>query len=141
MSDWLDYICAGIGAAIGYFFGEVDGVFQALVVCSVVDYITGFAVGWTKNKLSSRIGFKGIASKFMIFAIVGLAHIIDREMLGGTALLRDAVLFFYLANEGLSILENAVDLNVPFPMVIKKHLLKFKEQEGQECLDQHTKNL
>ena len=99
---------------------------QALLAFTVLDYLTGIAAAWTEKKLCSNVGFKGIARKVTIFALVGVAHIVDRELLGNTELLRDAVLFFYLANEALSILENAHTLKIPLPEVLVKHLLQIR---------------
>lgn len=129
MSEYLDYLAAGIGAVIGYFFGGFDGFISALIAFAVLDYITGIFAAGVRHELSSSVGFRGIAKKITIFFLVGVAHIIDRELLGNTAFLRDAVLFFYLANEGLSILENAIDIGIPVPHVLKEKLLQFKDDE------------
>ena len=128
MSDYIDYIAGMIGASVGYFFGGVDGFIHALIAFTVLDYLTGIFAAYIKHELSSRAGFKGIARKVTIFMLVGIAHIIDRELLGNTALLRDAVLFFYLANEGLSILENAVTIGIPVPEIMKEKLLQFRDK-------------
>ena len=128
MSDF-DYLAAILGAITGYFFGGFDGFISALIVFAVLDYITGIFAAGVRHELSSSVGFRGIAKKITIFFLVGVAHIIDRELLGNTAFLRDAVLFFYLANEGLSILENAIDIGIPVPHVLKEKLLQFKDDE------------
>ena len=132
MSNYLDYIAAGIGAVLGYFFGEFDGFMNALLAFVVLDYITGLLAAVVRGELSSNAGFHGIARKVTIFIIVGVAHVVDREALGGTALLRDAVLFFYLANEGLSILENAIEIGIPIPEIIKEKLALFHEKGNKE---------
>ena len=121
-----------VSAIAHYYFGEIDGLMQALVSLTICDYITGVIVAGLRRELSSSIGFNGIAKKITIFIVVGLGHVIDRELLGGTALLRDAVLFFYLANEGLSILENAISIGLPVPDVIKDKLLAFHDQSKEQ---------
>ena len=126
--EYLELFISFTGATVSYFFGEVDGLMHALLAFAILDYITGIISAGVARKLSSSIGFKGIAKKITIFIIVGVSHVIDRELLGGTALLRDAVIFFYLANEGLSILENAVAIGIPIPNAIKDKLLAFHDK-------------
>ena len=129
ITDYIDIIFATIGASISYFFGGFDGFLHALIAFTILDYITGIFAAGVKHKLSSGIGFKGIAKKVTIFVLVGVAHIIDHELLGDTKLLRDAVLFFYLANEGLSIMENAITIGIPVPEVLKSKLLEFRDSD------------
>ena len=128
MREYLELILSTIGASFGYFFGGFDGFIHALLAFVILDYITGILAAGVQKKLSSSVGFKGIARKITIFIIVGVAHVVDREALGGTALLRDAVLFFYIANEGLSILENAIEIGIPIPEIIKEKLALFHEK-------------
>ena len=132
MSDYIDYLAAAIGACMGYFFGGLDGFITALIAFTILDYITGMFAAGVRHELSSSVGFKGIAKKITIFFLVGVAHIIDHELLGNTAFLRDAVLFFYLANEGLSILENAIEIGIPVPNVLKEKLLQFKDDNKKK---------
>lgn len=134
MKEYIDFMASAIGASFGYFFGGFDGFMNALVAFVILDYISGIMAAIIRHELSSNVGFKGIARKITIFIIVGVAHVADRELLGGTALLRDAVLFFYLANEGLSILENAIEIGIPVPEVVKEKLLMFhdKGNKGDE---------
>lgn len=129
--EYLDWTAGAFGGAFGWFFGGFDGLLYALIALSVTDYITGVMAAAAQKKLSSEVGFKGIAKKIMIFALVGVVNILDKDFLGGNDILRGAVIFFYLANEGLSVLENAVKLNVPVPEVLKEKLLQLKGQ-GQE---------
>ena len=133
MNDFFDYaglVFAAIGAVFTWFFGEFNGIMKMLVALCVIDYFTGVIAAYIMHILSSSTGFKGIAKKVTMFILVGIAQIIDREMLGNTALLRNAVIFFYLANEGLSILENAIFIGIPIPKVLKSNLLQLKEQNG-----------
>lgn len=127
LTDYIDVIFAGIGALCSWFFGSWDGLMKMLIALCIIDYCTGVISAYIQHRLSSSVGFKGIARKITMFALVGIAHVIDREMLGQTALLRDAVIFFYLANEGLSVLENAVVIGIPIPEALKHKLLQLKD--------------
>ena len=134
---------AFVGGVSSWFFGRLDGTIYALITFCVMDYITGVLAAGIKHELSSSIGFNGIARKITIFVLVGIANIIDRELLDHTAWLRDAVLFFYLANEGISILENAVVIGIPVPEILKEKLLQFrdykrKKKNKKEMLSQHS---
>ena len=130
--DNLDYIFAPIGAICGWFFGKADGFIYALISLCFMDYITGDLEAAMEGKLSSSVGFKGIAKKITIFILVGIAHVVDKQMLGNTALLRDGVIFFYLANEGISILENAIKIGIPVPDVLKNALAKLERQHNEK---------
>ncbi len=130
--DIFNSIFAAIGASVCYFFGEVNGVFHALVAFALIDYITGFFKGGKKKELSSRVGFDGIKRKITMFLLVGVANILDKELVGeftgSSELLRNLVIFFYLSNEGLSILENAIALGLPVPEILKNKLLDFRHK-------------
>ena len=95
----IDTFCGIIGAMLSFLFGELDGILATLVVLSCLDYITGVFNACFKGELSSAVGFRGIARKITIFLFVGMAHVIDTNMLGGSALLRDGVIFFYRSEE------------------------------------------
>ncbi len=109
----------GLGAWLGYFLGGCDGLLYALVIFVAVDYVTGVMCAVADKKLSSAVGFKGICRKVLIFLLVGLAHILDTQILHETGILRTAVIFFFLSNDGLSILENAAHLGLPIPQALK----------------------
>ncbi len=109
----------GLGACPGYFLGGYDGLLYALVIFVAVDYVTGVMCAVADKKLSSAVGFKGICRKVLIFLLVGLAHILDTQILNETGILRTAVIFFFLSNDGLSILENAAHLGLPIPQALK----------------------
>ena len=130
ITDYFDIFCAFIGALASWFFGSLDGLIKMLIALCFIDYCTGFISAYIQNRLSSAVGFTGIARKVTMFTLVGIAHVIDRELLGQTALLRDAVIFFYLANEGLSVLENAVVIGIPIPEVLKTKLLQLKDNDN-----------
>ncbi|MBS4021700.1 MAG: phage holin family protein [Dethiobacter sp.] len=111
-----------IGAYVGYFLGGWDGFLYALVAFVVADYVTGVMVAVLERKLSSDIGFRGILKKVMIFTLVAVAHTIDSRILGDGSAIRTAVIFFYLSNEGISILENASIIGLPIPQKLQKVL-------------------
>ena len=127
----IDALMAAAGAAVGWFFGGLDGFFYALLALSVADYITGVMKAWLKKELSSAIGAKGIFQKVCIFILVGVVHVLDAEFLGHGDVLREAVIFFYIANEGLSVLENVVELGVPVPEFLKERLLQIHGSGGK----------
>lgn len=111
-----------LGGWLGYFLGGCDGLVYALIAFVAIDYITGVMCAIADRKLSSEIGFKGICKKVLIFLLVGVAHILDVQIIGSGCILRTAVIFFYLSNEGVSLLENASHLGLPVPQKIKNVL-------------------
>ena len=117
--NWIQVVLAAIGGGLGWFFGEMDGFFYALIAFVVIDYITGVMCAIINRELSSAVGFKGIFRKVLIFLLVGIANIIDVQVVGTGAVLRTAVIFFYISNEGVSLLENAGHLGLPIPEKIK----------------------
>ena len=120
--NWLRVAFTGIGAGLGYFLGGCDGFLYALIAFVVIDYITGVMCAIVDKKLSSSVGFKGIFRKILIFVMVGIGHTLDAQILGGGDVLRTAVIFFYCANEGLSLVENAGHLGLPIPEKLKSVL-------------------
>lgn len=121
------------GGWIGYFLGGVDGLMITLIAFIAVDYISGVLVAIAKHKLNSEIGFKGICKKVLIIALVGVANLIDINVIKSGAVARTAVIFFYAANEGISIIENAAKLGLPVPEKLKKILDEMrKEGEGND---------
>ena len=122
MTDWINWIAGFLGAAFGWYFGKLDSFLYALLAFSTADYITGVMAAYSQKKLSSAVGFKGIAGKVMIFALVGVANVVDNLLFGHADTLRTAVICFYVANESLSIIENAIKLGVPIPDALKDKL-------------------
>lgn len=116
------------GAAIGAFLGGVDGLIVALIAAVAIDYVTGVLAAVREKRLSSETGFWGLVKKIAVFAMVGLAHLLDVHVLGGAAALRGAVIFFYLANEGISILENYARLGLKCPQKLKDILEQLREK-------------
>lgn len=118
----VQLIFAAVGGWLGWFIGGCDGLLYALVAFVVVDYITGVMCAVADKELSSEVGFRGIAKKVLIFLLVGVANIIDVQVIGSGSVLRTAVIFFYLSNEGVSLLENAGHLGLPIPKKLKEIL-------------------
>lgn len=118
---WLmiQAVFTGLGGWIGYYLGGCDGLLYALIAFVIVDYLTGVMCAIADKKLSSNVGFKGICRKVLIFLLVGIANIIDVQVIGQVGILRTAVIFFYLSNEGVSLLENAGHLGLPIPEKLK----------------------
>lgn len=121
---------SAIGGLIGSIFGEVDGFFFALMIFIAIDYITGLMAAAVEKRLASNIGFKGIFKKIAILFLVSVGHLIDTEIIKRGGAIRTMVIFFYLSNEGLSILENAVRIGLPIPEKLQALLKQFNEKEG-----------
>ena len=120
---------AVVGTVLNEWLGGLDGLIETLIFFVVVDYVTGVFCGIAEKNLSSAIGFKGILQKVLIFMLVGMANAIDLHILGGGEhLLRTAVIFFYLSNEGISILENAARLGLPVPAKLQEILQQIKSR-------------
>ena len=118
----IQVVFAGIGGWLGWFLGGCDGLLYALLAFVVIDYVTGIMCAVVDKKLSSEVGFKGIFKKVLIFALVGIGHILDTRVIGSGSVMRTAVIFFYLSNEGVSLLENAAYLGLPIPQKLKSVL-------------------
>ena len=129
---WMQMGLLAMGGFLGWFLGGMDGIIYALIAFMVVDYVTGVLRAVVEKKLSSRIGAHGIAKKVAIFLIVGIAHLADVYMLGDGDALRTAVIFFYTANEGLSLLENIVAVGLPVPDKLKDALAQLRGEPGNE---------
>ena len=126
--NMIQLIITAMGGWLGYFLGGCDGLLIALVLFAVVDYLTGIMCAVADQKLSSHVGFKGICRKVLIFLLVGIANIIDVQVIGTGSVIRTAVIFFYLSNEGVSILENAAHLGLPIPEALKAALAQIHDR-------------
>ena len=122
---------AAIGGFIGWFLGGCDGLLYALLAFVVIDYITGVMCAIENHDLSSEIGFHGICRKVLIFLLVGIANIVDMQLIGNGSVLRTAVIFFYISNEGLSIVENAAVLGLPIPNELRNVLKQIRGKGGK----------
>ena len=130
--NWIQIVFAAIGGGIGWFLGGADGFLYALIAFVVIDYITGVMCAIVDKKLSSAVGFRGIFKKVLIFILVGVGNIIDVQVLGQAGVLRTAVIFFYLSNEGVSLLENAGHLGLPIPAKLKAVLEQLHDRSEKE---------
>ena len=122
-------VFAAVGGGIGWFFGELDGFFYALLAFVVIDYLTGVMCAIADRSLSSEVGFRGIFRKVLIFVMVGAGHILDAQVIGSGDALRTAVIFFYISNEGVSLLENAAHIGLPVPEKLKDVLAQLHDRE------------
>ena len=130
-----------IGAILGIFIGGADGLIKALIIFAVVDYITGVAAAAIEHKLNSEIGFKGITKKLLLFCIVGVAHVLDLYVLGTGAVCRSAVVLFYIANEGLSIIENVARCGLPIPDKLRIILEQLKKEGNNGPAQENTRDI
>jgi len=129
----IQYGFAAVGGFLGYFLGGFDGFLYALVIFVVVDYVTGLMVAVIEKKLSSEVGFRGIFKKVLIFCLVGVGHVIDVHLIKNGSVIRTAVIFFYISNEGISIVENAAQIGLPVPQKLKDILDQLKNHnEGEK---------
>ena len=126
--DTLQLALAALGGWLGYFLGGLDGFLYALIVFVVIDYISGFMCAIVDKKLSSNIGFRGIFKKVLIFIMVGIGNILDMYLIQNGSAIRTAVIFFYLSNEGISIIENTAVIGLPVPEKIKEVLQQLSKE-------------
>ncbi|OUM19616.1 phage holin family protein [Butyricicoccus porcorum] len=131
----IQLVFAVIGGWLGWFLGECDGLMYALIAFVIADYVTGVMCAVSDKRLSSEVGFKGICRKVLIFVLVGMANILDMHVIGTGCVLRTAVLFFYISNEGVSVLENAGHLGLPIPAKLLDVLEQLHEDAEQEDID------
>ena len=136
--DKILKIIAGVAGAIAGLFGEWTTMLTILVVVMALDYISGWIVAWCGKSpktesggLSSKIGFIGIAKKGFIMLLVLLATLLDRAIGNDTYIFQSSLVLYYIANEGLSILENAALLGVQFPDKLKRALETMRENEDK----------
>ena len=129
----VQFSFAAVGGFLGWFLGGCDGLLYALIAFVTVDYVTGVMCAVVDRKLSSSVGFKGIFRKVLIFVMVGIPHILDTQVIGNGSVLRTAVIFFYISNEGVSLLENASYLGLPVPEPVKTVLKQLHDRsEGKK---------
>ncbi|KNZ42083.1 phage holin family protein [Acetobacterium bakii] len=121
-----------VGSLIGMVLGGFDGFLYTLMGFILIDYLTGVMAAMIKGKVSSKIGFTGILKKILILIMVALGQLLDQNLLGGGDAMRTAVIFFYTANEGISIVENLTCLDFPIPDKLKNILEQLSEQEKEK---------
>lgn len=127
----LQTIFATAGGYIGWFLGGVDGFMYALITFVIIDYLTGLMVAILEKKVSSEIGFRGIFKKVLIFTFVGIGNIVDAYIINNGSAIRTAVIFFYISNEGISIIENSAKIGLPIPQKLKDILKQLNKEEGE----------
>ena len=129
LSERIGIVGAGVGTLLTWLFGGWEIGLQILITCMVLDYIMGLMVGYKNKELNSKIGFNGLKRKFTILIILILAVLLDR-LIGQEWIFRTLVIYFYVAMEGLSILENAAKLDVPIPGKLKEALIQLRDERG-----------
>ena len=135
----IDFLTGTFIGLLAWFFGGLDGFLMVLVTLTIIDYISGIGAAVVqKVKLSSSVGFNGLARKMAIFSFVGMAHIIDKYLLGGTETLRTAVCLFYIGNEGISIFENADKMRIPIPAILREKFLHFTNNHDNDNTKQKS---
>lgn len=130
---------SALGGFLGWFLGGADGFLYALLAFVAIDYLTGVLCAIADKTLSSEVGFKGICRKVLIFMLVGVGYILDEYVLGRVGILRTAVIFFYLSNEGVSLLENASHLGLPIPEKLKEVLAQLHNRSTDDGEDEPKK--
>ncbi len=134
----MQYVFAGVGGFMGWFLGGLDGFLYALIMFVAIDYLTGLMAAYVQKKISSEVGFRGICRKVAIFCLVGVGHVLDTQVIQNGSVLRTAVIFFYLSNEGISIIENIAVIGLPVPKKLKDVLEQLRDDEMEgEKQDEH----
>ena len=128
----ISTLTATIGTCTICFLGGWDKIIQCLIVFMVIDYVTGIMSAYYLKELSSKVGFIGIAKKIVIILIITVAVMFDKAVGNTDMVFRTATCFFYIANEALSILENATKLGLPLPKKITEALIQLKNKENYE---------
>ncbi len=134
-NEILSAAAAAIGGFLGYFIGGLDGALYALMTFVAADYLTGVFAAIVRKELSSEIGAKGILKKAAIFIIVGVGNLADIHLLGNGSMLRTALIFFYAANELVSLTENCAAIGLPVPQFLRDALAQLKKKSGEKPTD------
>lgn len=127
LDKFISLVASEVATIFIYLFGGVDVALMCLIIAIILDYISGIIKAFNTKQLSSKIGFKGILKKLGILVLVMLAVLVDRVG-GNTGAIRTLVIYYFVANEGLSILENLGEAGIPIPNAIKKALKVLKDQ-------------
>lgn len=131
----MQFIFAGIGGFMGWFMGGLDGFLYTLIVLVIIDYLTGVMAAFVKKEISSEIGFNGIFKKVAIFCLVGVGNVLDTHIIHSGSVLRTAVIFFYLSNEGISILENVALIGLPIPQKLRDVLQQLNSKAEDDSTE------
>ena len=132
----VQYVFAGIGGFMCWFLGGLDGFLYALLIFVVIDYAIGLMAAFVQKKVSREVGFKGICKKVGIFCLVGIGHVLDTQVIHNGSVLRTAVIFFYLSNEGISIIKNVALIGLPVPKKLKEVLEQLHEEADEKKEDE-----
>lgn len=127
MKEFICAACAGLGTFLSFVFGDWDVALQCLIIAIAIDYISGIIKAFINKELSSKIGVKGLLKKVGVLLIVALATLIDK-ITGESGMVRTLVIYYFVANEGLSVIENLGEAGLPIPDVIKKALKSLKNE-------------
>lgn len=131
MKEFIGILNAGLGTVLIYIFGGLDIALQCLLMVIVIDYITGLIKSYKSSKLNSKVGIKGLLKKVGILCLVALSVVIDR-LTGDTGYVRTMIIYYLVANEGLSILENLGEIGIIVPEFLKKRLEQLKDDKDKE---------
>lgn len=127
MKHLINDIASVILTTFVYLVGGFDIAIQSLLIVIVIDYLTGIASAMYNKELSSKIGFKGILKKFSYLCVVALSVVID-NLTGQSGLIRTLVIYFFVANDGLSIIENMAEMGVKLPQKLIDALEQIKKK-------------
>lgn len=128
----INSCCGAIGVFLGWYLGGLDDFLYALLIFMLVDYLTGILCAINEHRLSSEIGFRGLTRKVLILVLVGIANVLDIYLLKNGSAIRTATIFFYISNEGISLLENASRLGLPVPDKLKSVLQQLHNKDNQQ---------
>ncbi len=134
----LQFAVTALGGSVDYFIGGMDGFMTTLIILMVLDYVTGIMCAIVDKKLSFSIFLNGTFKKVLIIMLVGVAHIVDINVVGSHEALRSAVICFYLSNEGVSVLRNASRLGLPIPEKLKAVLSQLHDKSAHPEGDNTT---
>ncbi|HBI7033930.1 Holin family protein [Clostridium perfringens] len=138
--DYLKLIVVALGTGFTWLFGAWDTPLVVLIVFMVLDYITGLTRGYLNKELSSSVGLKGIARKAIIFIVLIVAVMLDRLLNTGNWVFRTVSCYFYIANEGISLLENAASLGVPIPEKVKGALIQLRDGKKKDSFRENIEH-
>lgn len=130
--NFVKAVFAAVGGVVGFLFGQLNGLFWAVIALMALDYITGILCAVTTKTLSSEVGFRGLVKKFMILIVIAVGHLVDAYIIGQGAAFMTAVMLFFAANEGISILENAANLGLPIPKKLRDVLEQLKDKGDKD---------
>ncbi len=136
--DYIKLLVIALGTGFTWLFGVWDIPLVVLVVFMVLDQLTGVIRGYVNKELSSDVGLKGIARKCVILIILIVAVMLDRLLNTGSWMFRTMVAYFYIANEGISLLENCASLGAPIPERLKNALIQLKEGKKKESVNENV---